>query len=486
MYGNGTERVRLGARRAGPVYICHEPMSTSRISTPRRSTGAAPGRDQRERLLEGVIKSVQRRGYSETTIAHVVAQAGVSRSTFYEHFADLEACFLAAYRELAARLAADLRGRTDGAPWAGKAQAMLGHVLDPAIDEPLAAWRLLLSQARGAGATVRAERERVVSELEGEIEAILSSAPAGAQTLDIPAKALLGGVRGVISIRGHRADLGDREELARDLAAWVLSYSVEGVHRRRDRAAWVQLGRTLPIPPPAHASDAPNASGASSEPARLPRRHDLPPAQLARVYYGRIVMATARVVREKGYAAMSVSNIVAAARVSRTDFYNQFLNKRDAFMAMQTESMQQSVAATSSAFFAAPTWPERVWSGLRALLEHMAGAPELTYAAIVEPSTVGEDALQRHTDTLRSYNLFLQEGYRQRPQAERLPHICSDAITGAMLETVHDDIYNDRIEQLPRLLPQLAHVALAPFIGPEEAGALVDAKVDALRAEARG
>jgi AcrR family transcriptional regulator len=481
MYGNGTERVRLGARRAGPVYVWRQPMGTSSSPTPRRSTGATPGRDQRERLLEGVVKSVQRRGYGETTIAHVVALAGVSRSTFYEQFADLEACFLAAYRELAARLACDLRGRTDGAPWAGKAQAMLGHVLDPVVEEPLAEWRLLLSQARGAGPTVRAEREHVVSGLEREIEAILSSAPAGAQTLDIPAKALLGGVRSVISIRGHRADPGDREELARDLAAWVLSYSVDGVHRRRGRADWEELARTLPSAPPAT-----NSATASTEPARLPRRHDLPPAQLARVYYGRIVMATARVVREKGYAAMSVSDIVAAARVSRTDFYNQFLGKRDAFMAMQTESMQQSIAATSSAFFAAPTWPERVWSGLRALLEHMAGAPELTYAAIVEPSTVGEDALQRHTDTLRAYNLFLQEGYRQRPEAHALPHICSDAITGAMLETVHDDIYNDRIEQLPCLLPQLAHVALTPFIGAEQAGALVDAKVDALRAQAGG
>lgn len=52
---------------------------------------------QRERLLDGMARTVARRGYAATPVAAVLEAAGVSRRTFYEQFADKEDCFLAAY-----------------------------------------------------------------------------------------------------------------------------------------------------------------------------------------------------------------------------------------------------------------------------------------------------------------------------------------------------------------------------------------------------
>ncbi len=52
---------------------------------------------QRGRLLEGMAQAVATKGYAGATVADVVARAGVSRKTFYEHFRDKEECFLAAY-----------------------------------------------------------------------------------------------------------------------------------------------------------------------------------------------------------------------------------------------------------------------------------------------------------------------------------------------------------------------------------------------------
>lgn len=52
---------------------------------------------QRGRLLEAMAGCVAEQGYAATTVAHVIARAGVSRKTFYEHFADKHACFLAAW-----------------------------------------------------------------------------------------------------------------------------------------------------------------------------------------------------------------------------------------------------------------------------------------------------------------------------------------------------------------------------------------------------
>lgn len=52
---------------------------------------------QRGRLIEAMATCVAEHGYAATTVAQVVARAGVSRKTFYEHFADKRACFLAAW-----------------------------------------------------------------------------------------------------------------------------------------------------------------------------------------------------------------------------------------------------------------------------------------------------------------------------------------------------------------------------------------------------
>jgi AcrR family transcriptional regulator len=54
-------------------------------------------RSQRERLLEAMANAVSDKGYARVAVADVIELAGVSRKTFYEHFANKEACFLAAY-----------------------------------------------------------------------------------------------------------------------------------------------------------------------------------------------------------------------------------------------------------------------------------------------------------------------------------------------------------------------------------------------------
>ena len=52
---------------------------------------------QRGRMLAAMAEAVAEKGYARTAVADVIERAGVSRETFYEHFADKEGCFLAAY-----------------------------------------------------------------------------------------------------------------------------------------------------------------------------------------------------------------------------------------------------------------------------------------------------------------------------------------------------------------------------------------------------
>jgi len=64
---------------------------------PTLSVRAERRASQEGRLICAVADAVASKGYAETTVADVIALAGVSRRTFYEHFEDKEACFLASY-----------------------------------------------------------------------------------------------------------------------------------------------------------------------------------------------------------------------------------------------------------------------------------------------------------------------------------------------------------------------------------------------------
>jgi AcrR family transcriptional regulator len=80
-------------------------MDATPSATPPATDTAA---DHRERLLQAMARAVGRRGYAETTIADIVGEAGVSKRTFYEHFASKGECLLALYRAASRRALAML------------------------------------------------------------------------------------------------------------------------------------------------------------------------------------------------------------------------------------------------------------------------------------------------------------------------------------------------------------------------------------------
>ena len=57
--------------------------------------GVESGREaQHARLMEGLAASIREKGLAQTQVSDIVAHARTSRRTFYNHFADKEACFV--------------------------------------------------------------------------------------------------------------------------------------------------------------------------------------------------------------------------------------------------------------------------------------------------------------------------------------------------------------------------------------------------------
>lgn len=65
------------------------------MTTASRRQVEAVGDTFRQRLLDALAASIAEEGYGATTVAGIVRRARTSRRTFYEHFADKEACFVA-------------------------------------------------------------------------------------------------------------------------------------------------------------------------------------------------------------------------------------------------------------------------------------------------------------------------------------------------------------------------------------------------------
>jgi AcrR family transcriptional regulator len=116
---------------------------------------------QRARLLEAVGRAVADRGYAAATIDHIVRGAGVSKKTFYEHFADKEECFVAAFEAAAEELLERMRdahGSSDD--WLDRTRAGIRAYLHWLAAEPALA-RVFLIEVAAAGPRAAEARERM-------------------------------------------------------------------------------------------------------------------------------------------------------------------------------------------------------------------------------------------------------------------------------------------------------------------------------------
>lgn len=409
-----------------------------------------------------------RESYPAVSVTDVAAHAGVSSATFYEQFADKEDCLLATYRAAADRVLARIPSDAGADDWQVAMRDVLERLLGTLGEEPDAG-RVLLVEALAGGPRVRAERARALGDLEFRVQRALDVAKRQGVLLDVPGPMIVGAVRSIAS-RLLRAHSEDRLLAQVDgLLLWIEQYAVPAASRKWSSGAHA----TLPARVANEWTSA--AAGVIQPPHRLPRgRHKLPPAAVLRTQRARIAYGTGKVIVQKGYAAATVTDIVAAAGISRDVFYSQFANKLEAYMAAQQFGTDELLAACAAAYFSARTWPERVWSALQMLLVVIAANSDLSHLRIVECYAAGPAAIEQTESLKRAAAIFLQEGYVQSAGAASLPPICSQAIIGAVFETFYQHLAVGAAAEIPRELPRLAYIAITPFIGAERAIAAIE------------
>jgi AcrR family transcriptional regulator len=125
---------------------------------------------QRRRIIHAIFDAVAEKGYPATTIRDVVERAEVSRRTFYEHFADKEACFLAAFDSAVAQMGTELKDILDALPkddWRERVRQSWRVFLRALAAHPPVTWSLYVETFAAGPALV--QRTAAVNEGYAEI-----------------------------------------------------------------------------------------------------------------------------------------------------------------------------------------------------------------------------------------------------------------------------------------------------------------------------
>jgi AcrR family transcriptional regulator len=406
-------------------------------------------RNQRTRLFGGMIESVSQRGYQATTVAHVIALAGVSRRAFYELFANKEECFLSTYDIIVARARKRvLDAWTQERGWANRLHAGCKTLLDDVAEQPKGP-RLVLVDALGVGPAVRERMQMSGLAFERLVAGAFKAAPDGVGFPGLTARGIVGGVRHTVFTRmlEHR----ERElfGLTDEVLDWMESYRIPAAAR-------------LGVP-------ATSSSHQPPSPAAFLARDDR---------RARVLGAVVHLTLDEGYSHLTDPQIARFAGVSTEAFHKQFASKEECFLAVLDEFVREALESVRGGFETAPSWEAGVYRAVATFVEYLVAHEALLRIAFIDLFEVGPAMVGRMTRSVEGFTKLMTE---HGPAPRRGPEVALEAVTGALWAIISAYVGSRRLHRLPCAVDHLTFTVLAPYLGPKGAVEAIQAARKPLR-----
>jgi AcrR family transcriptional regulator len=207
-------------------------------------------------------------------------------------------------------------------------------------------------------------------------------------------------------------------------------------------------------------------------------RHGFSREQVAHNQRERLIAGLATAVAEKGYRAVTITDITKEARVSRRVFYANFEGKDECFLAAFDVVVGHIRELAAEAVAPFGDWPEKAVAAARAVLLFFAEEPDLARLCLVESQAAGPAVAARFHQTVHDAGPYLEQGRDQRPGGRGLPPTTEDSTLGALVLLASRKVAAGEAEQLEDVLPDFAEFILAPYIGAEDAARLARAQTD--------
>jgi AcrR family transcriptional regulator len=204
-------------------------------------------------------------------------------------------------------------------------------------------------------------------------------------------------------------------------------------------------------------------------------RHGYSREQVAHHQRERLIAGLAEAVAEKGYPAVTLTDIVKHAKVSRRVFYANFESREQCFLAAFEVVVAHLHELVAEASEPVDGWPRQAIAATRAVLAFFATEPDLAHLCLVESRAAGPAVTARFNEAAGELVPLLGQGRAERPEGERLPDSTEDSTIGSLVSLVHRKVAAGEAERLEDLLPDCAELVLLPYLGPAEATRLARA-----------
>jgi AcrR family transcriptional regulator len=183
----------------------------------------------------------------------------------------------------------------------------------------------------------------------------------------------------------------------------------------------------------------------------------------------RLTEGLAAAIAEKGYAAVTIADVVRVARVSKRTFYEHFADKEACFLALYAETSEELLELIGNAVATTRgSWEERIGAAARAYFERVAAEPEVIRAGLLEIQAAGprawvlrREVQRRYAEQLRAFSLAAEA---EEPGIRGLTPALATAVVGGLDELMLEAAeagHAERMGELADAATELIRAVLA-------------------------
>ncbi|HXF31277.1 MAG TPA: helix-turn-helix domain-containing protein [Solirubrobacterales bacterium] len=198
-----------------------------------------------------------------------------------------------------------------------------------------------------------------------------------------------------------------------------------------------------------------------------PGRHGLSREFVTRNQRDRLTAGMIATVAAHGYHETTISEVAAAAGVSRRTFYSYFDSKEACFLDTFGLIEDHLVEVMTDAGTTIRAWPARAKAQLSVMLEELAANPDLVRFALIAPPAAGGRFLERYRAFLERL-IGVVAGDRV-PRSKVANEGAELAMAGGLAALITAKVNAGEGERLLELLPELTELVLTPYIGHKRA-----------------
>lgn len=191
----------------------------------------------------------------------------------------------------------------------------------------------------------------------------------------------------------------------------------------------------------------------------------------------RLIEALIAICGERKSDAITAEAVCQYSGVRTRSFTKQFGEGQQGLeacmIAAENEIIGEVIAAVAGAYSVDHSEWDSGIAGILAILEYMAANPRTAYFGYITVPVAAPKSVRESAEAARILLSSMIDRLRETSSSSEAPQRAARAVLGGGDTLVRREIATGKVEELPRILPDLVYGATVPFLGQREAMRLV-------------